>query len=131
MKIIGERMYLFLIGAFMYSMIEIAARGYTHWTMCITGGICLAILYDMDYMLRHLPLGVKCIAGALLITSVEFTVGTAVNIVLDWNVWDYSDKPLNLMGQICFPYSIAWFFLCFAAYAICHAMRKKFSAFPV
>ena len=26
-------------------------------------------------------------------------------------MWDYSDMPLNLAGQICVPYSILWMFL--------------------
>lgn len=130
MKKTGEKFFLFLIGAFMYSLIEIAARGFTHWTMFLTGGFCLMVMYDMDYILRNLPLGVKCIAGALLITAVEFTVGIIVNVRLHWNVWDYSGKPLNLMGQICFPYSIGWFFISFAAYGICYAVRKQFHEFP-
>ena len=125
MKAIGERMYIFLIGAFMYSLIEIASRGFTHWTMCITGGLCLVLLYEADYLLKELPLGVKCIAGAVIITFMEFTVGTIVNNRLHWNVWDYSDMPLNIGVQICFPYSIGWFFLSFAGYGICYAVRKK------
>lgn len=126
MKILGERIFIFLIGAFMYGLIEIAARGFTHWTMFITGGVCLAVLYDMDYILRKFPLGIKCIAGALIITLAELTVGIAVNLRFHWNVWDYSDMPLNFMGQICFPFSIGWFFICFVAYGICHLVRKQF-----
>ena len=34
-----------------------------------------------------------------------------VNIILQWNVWDYSNVPFNVMGQICLPFSIIWFFL--------------------
>jgi len=130
MKIAGERIFMFLIGAFLYSLIEIAARGFTHWTMFIAGGVCLALMYDIDRLMGNMPLGVKCIAGALLITTVEFISGILVNIKYSWNVWDYSDKPLNFMGQICFPYSVGWFFLSFAAYGICFAARRKFSSFP-
>lgn len=125
MKAISTRMYIFLIGAFMYSLIEIATRGYTHWTMCLTGGVCLAMLYEADYLLKELPLGIKCVAGGIIITFMEFSVGTVVNRYMHWNVWDYSDMPLNLNGQICFPYSICWFFLSFAGYAVCYAVRKR------
>lgn len=110
MKNAGERIFMFLIGAFLYSLIEIAARGFTHWTMFIAGGVCLALMYDIDRLMGNMPLGVKCIAGAVLITTVEFISGILVNIKYSWNVWDYSDKPLNFMGQICFPYSVGWFF---------------------
>ena len=30
---------MFLLGCFIYSLLEIAARGYTHWTMTLLGGI--------------------------------------------------------------------------------------------
>lgn len=29
----------------------------------------------------------------------------------DWNVWDYSNMPFNLLGQICLPFTVIWFFL--------------------
>ena len=35
----AERFFSFLMGFFIYSLIEIAARGYTHWTMALTGGL--------------------------------------------------------------------------------------------
>ncbi len=129
MKTAAKKMYLFLIGAFMYSLIEIAARGYTHWTMFLTGGICLMLLYDVEKATGNLPLGVKCVIGGALITAVEFTVGFIVNLKLEWNVWDYSERPLNLMGQICFPFSICWFFVCFLAYGICYIVNRRFSEF--
>lgn len=28
-----------------------------------------------------------------------------------WNVWDYNNMPLNLLGQICLPFTVLWFFL--------------------
>jgi len=34
-----------------------------------------------------------------------------VNIVLGWEVWDYSQLPLNIMGQVCLLYSGMWFFI--------------------
>lgn len=33
---------MFLLGCFIYSLLEIAARGYTHWTMTLLGGISAA-----------------------------------------------------------------------------------------
>ena len=44
----AERFFSFLMGFFIYSLIEIAARGYTHWTMALTGGLVLSILYDIN-----------------------------------------------------------------------------------
>ena len=38
---------LFGIGAIGYSLIELAFRGRTHWTMAVTGGGCAVALYRM------------------------------------------------------------------------------------
>lgn len=125
MKTIGTRAFVFLTGCFIYSLMEISARGFTHWTMTLTGGIILTILYEMFTGLRSFPFWQKCILGSLIITSVEFTVGVIVNIILGWNVWNYSDMPFNILGQICLPFTVLWFFLCIPAGFVCGIIRKK------
>lgn len=125
MKSIGTRAFVFLAGCFVYSFLEVASRGYTHWTMTLLGGVLLTILFEMFTRLKSTALWQKCLIGSLLITSAEFTVGVAVNIILDWNVWDYSDMPLNILGQICLPFSILWFFLCIPAGFVCNAIKNR------
>lgn len=125
MKTIGTRAFVFLTGCFIYSLMEISARGFTHWTMTLTGGIILTILYEMFTGLRSVPFWQKCILGSLIITSVEFTVGVIVNIILGWNVWNYFDMPFNILGQICLPFTVLWFFLCIPAGFVCGIIRKK------
>ena len=96
-----ENFILFLFGGVLYSLIEILFRGVTHWSMTITGGIWLGILYRQFTNKPDSPLFLKCLFGSAVITGFEFAVGCIVNLILDWNVWDYSSHPLNLMGQIC------------------------------
>lgn len=36
--------FLFLTGGLLYNMLELALRGWTHWTMFILGGICFLCL---------------------------------------------------------------------------------------
>ena len=43
-----ELFFAFLMGFFLYALVEIAGRGYTHWTMCLTGGMILAVLYTIS-----------------------------------------------------------------------------------
>ena len=31
---------------------------------------------------------------------------------MGWNVWDYTDQPFNLMGQICLPFAVIFSGLC-------------------
>ena len=87
------------------------------------------------YPLDHAPhrrcrrrgtLSDPCRCGALLITALEFTVGVADNLVMGWNVWDYSDMPLNLYGQICLPFTGLWFLLCIPAFGICRIAERRF-----
>lgn len=114
---------VFLTGAAGYSFLEIFWRGYTHWTMSISGGLCFVMLYFMNLSITSFNVLEKCLLGSALITFVEFVVGIAVNVILKWNVWDYSEIPFNFMGQICLPYSVLWFFLCFPVLKICTAMN--------
>lgn len=120
----GELVFAFLIGSFLYSLIEISTRGFTHWSMTITGGICLAYIYIVSTE-TQMNMFFKCAAGAVFITAIEFTVGYIVNIKLRWNVWDYSDMPLNLMGQICIPFSGVWFFLCYVGCKLSEVIKRQ------
>ncbi|MBQ1340435.1 MAG: hypothetical protein IIY35_07405 [Ruminococcus sp.] len=121
----SQYLFSFLMGYFLYSLVEIVGRGYTHWTMSLTGGIILAALYSIN-SLRSLTLWKSCFIGALLITAVEFAVGIFDNIIMHWEVWDYSDLPLNFMGQICLFFSLYWYILCIPAYYLCRSIRKRF-----
>ena len=49
--------------------------------------------------------------GSAIITVLEFITGLIVNVWMGLNIWDYSDMPLNIMGQICLPFTIAWLFI--------------------
>lgn len=124
---LSQGLFAFLMGYFCYSLIEILIRGYTHWTMALTGGMVLAILYAVNSS-RTMTLIKSCFIGAVIITAVEFAVGVVVNIIFGWNVWDYTDIPLNLFGQICLPFSGLWFLLCIPAYYVCTGIRRKFIA---
>jgi len=125
MRKLGEIAYVFLFGCFLYSLIEIAARGRTHWSMTLTGGACLAFIYHITTESK-MNLFARCFAGTIFITAAELVVGFFVNIIMKWNVWDYSDEPANFLGQICLPFSLIWFFLCIIGSGLCRVIEKKF-----
>lgn len=125
MQKIVRTLTVFLTGALTYSLAEIAFRGFTHWTMTITGGIIFSVLYRLHSNLTDTPLWGKCLLGSVIITSFEFTVGVIVNIILHWNVWDYSAVPFNLLGQICLPFTALWFVICIPAYLLCFFLKKR------
>lgn len=107
-----EFFFVFFFGGSIYATIEILFRNHTHWTMILAGGICFMSLY-LIVTRTHWPIVLKCLAGAFMITFVEFIVGYIVNIQLHWNIWDYSNSLFNIMGQVCPLFMIYWFILCF------------------
>lgn len=115
MKKAGEYGFIFMNGFFGYGLLEMLWRGYTHWTMGLAGGICFLAFYILSKSLAHLRIFYLCSLGALLITGIELVIGCWVNLGLGWQIWDYSDCPFNLWGQICLLYSLYWYFLCLFA----------------
>lgn len=126
LKKIFRYAFVFLLGAVMYNLIEVMFRGYTHWSMSIAGGSVLLIFYILSPELGRLRPVMGGLVGALVITSIELIAGVIFNIYLGANVWDYSDMPMNFLGQICLPFSAAWFLLYFPAQFICTALHRKF-----
>lgn len=105
---------IFILGGAAYGLLETLFRGYTHWTMVLTGGACVLTLYLLSGWLLSMNLVLSAMAGAVIITIYEFCVGVIVNLRLGWDVWDYSSLPGNILGQICPTFTLAWFMLCFA-----------------
>ena len=112
LKITIKYVFLGIIGLIIYMSLEILWRGYTHWTMGVLGGICFICLGLINELLSwKTPLVLQMLIGSTIITILEFITGCIVNLWLGWNVWDYSNLPLNLLGQICLPFSILWYFV--------------------
>lgn len=109
---------LYLIGGAIYCVIELLWRGRTHYSMFFAGGIVFSILVFIGAEMKNTPFLLKCLLGAAVITAVEFIFGYIFNIKYGMAVWDYSNMPLNISGQICLPFSALWFLLCAAVYKI-------------
>lgn len=109
MRQLIKDLILWLIGGFLYVIIELLYRGRTHWTMFILGGICfVAIGLINKYLSWETPLIVQALIGAIIVTILEFITGCIVNLWLGWDVWNYSRMPFNLLGQVCLPYFVLW-----------------------
>ena len=114
----------FAIGGVGYGLVEILVRGYTHWSMVLTGGAVLVLL-NLINKSRNVPLIYRCLLGMVVITSLEFAVGMLVNIRMGWGVWDYSHKPFNLLGQICLHFCGCWLLISIPAYKLCDIIAKS------
>lgn len=100
---------LFLTGGILYILLEIIWRSHSHWTMFLLGGLCFVCLGAINEIIQwEMPLWKQVLIGACIVTGLEFITGIIVNLMLHWNVWDYSSMPGNILGQICPQYFILW-----------------------
>ena len=99
---------LFIIGAVGYAAIEVIWRGRTHWSMMIAGGLCFVIFSLVAGWLQGRSILIKAVVCAIGVTAVEFIFGVIFNLWLGLGVWDYSSMPMNILGQICLPFTLLW-----------------------
>ena len=102
---IWKRIKLFLAGGAGYVGLELLYRGRSHISMFVAGGLCFLLLGSLRRRLP-LPMPVQGIFGSGIITAVELGFGLILN--RSHEVWDYSAQPMNLLGQICLPFSLLW-----------------------
>lgn len=117
---------IFLLGGTIYSIIEVVSRGFTHWSMTLTAGIALMIMYHHYAAHPDEGLLMKCLFGMVTITLCELVSGIILNLILHWDVWDYSHMYLNFLGQICPTFTAAWFLISVPAAYICEFVRLHF-----
>ncbi|MCR5484266.1 MAG: putative ABC transporter permease [Clostridiales bacterium] len=126
MKKFAERPYVFLCGSAVYGALEIVYRGHTHWSMALTGGTVLLLIYFINQRLPKLNIALKSLLGGGMITAVEFAVGCVVNMIFKLNVWDYSSRAYNILGQICPRFSLYWIGLSVPAFLLSSFLKQKF-----
>ena len=112
-KRVSESLFLWALGGTIYYTIEMIFRGFSHWSMFVLGGICILFFGQQglwtdwrDAMWKQV---IRC---TMFVTAGEFITGIIVYKFMNWKVWDYSDQPLNLFGQICVPFVILFSGLC-------------------
>ena len=93
----------------MYYSIEVLYRGYSHWSMFLLGGLCGVLIGLLNEKNKTISIWKQGLYGACIVTILEFIVGLIINLGLNWNIWDYSNVPFNILGQICLPFSIIWY----------------------
>lgn len=116
-----EYCVIFMVGGIVYIGCEVIYRGHTHWSMFILGGLCLIIiglLNEKPFFPESFGIIPQALLGAVIITVLEFVTGLIVNVWLGLGIWDYSNMPLNIMGQICLPFTLLWVILAAVAIVI-------------
>ncbi len=113
MKRLIKTLILLISGGCIYYGLELLFRGRSHPAMILVGSLCFLVIGALNegYLMWDIPLLVQAIIGAEVTTAIEFVSGVLLNIVLRLDIWDYSNMPLNLFGQICLPFFILWIFV--------------------
>lgn len=109
-----KTLILFGVGGGIYFLIEYVWRCLTHsqsthWTMFLVGGLAFLIVGGInEYLSWEMLLQIQILIGTLAILMIEFVSGCVLNLWLGLNIWDYSELPCNLLGQVCLPYAACW-----------------------
>lgn len=103
----------------MYYLLEVAYKTATghperiSWTMLVLA-IFLTIPIERcgAELPWECPLWAQSLCCATLVTIVEFIAGCVINLWFGLNVWDYSELPGNILGQICPQFFLVWLLIC-------------------
>ena len=126
MWILRKHLVLAATGGLLYVILELVWRGRSHWTMFMLGGLCFVALGLINEVLPwDMPLWEQAAVGVLLITALEFFTGCVVNLMLGWQVWDYSDLPWNILGQVSLKYSALWLPVSLAGIVLDDCLRYR------
>lgn len=107
MKKVTEYVFLWTLGGSIYYFLECIFRGFSHWSMFILGGICLCFLWFQGSSVGwEDAMWIQVIRSTVFVVACEFITGIIVNKWMRWQVWDYSDQPYNVFGQICLPFAV-------------------------
>ena len=103
-----RNLYLFIIGACGYAIIELLWRSRTHVTMAIAGGISLIFFSLIEKRFSEKNVIFRATLSALTVSFIELCIGIVFNLSYSMKIWDYSDQPLNLFGQVCPLFTVLW-----------------------
>jgi len=123
---IWKRMALFCAGGGAYVGLELLYRGRSHPSMFLAGGTCLLLIGHLNEVRPRLPLPLRILAGAGIITMVELAAGLLAN--RDYKVWDYRHQPGNFLGQICPAFCVMWVPVSALALGLYDGLKKVLKA---
>lgn len=113
-----------LIAGGIYLLIELAWRGYTHWTMLPLAAVIFVCAGVLDERENPPPFWGQVVIGTGIATALEFAAGLILNLWLGLGIWDYSHMAGNILGQICPQFTLAWAVLMAVSIKLENAMHK-------
>ncbi len=84
------------------------------WMFFIGGslGVVLGLINEFSFFKKHSNIFFQSLLGTAMVLILEYLAGVVLNKWLNLSLWDYSDLPMNVDGQISLLFAIYWFLLC-------------------
>ena len=117
---------LMYLGGMTYGALELLWRGRTHGSMFVLGGLCFVLIGKLGRVPSPLPIPLRALAAAGMVTALELGCGLLVN--REYAVWDYRNLPMNFHGQICLPFTLLWIPVSLAAIWLYDALDARVNA---
>lgn len=126
-KQLAKYAYLFWFGGSFYVTLEVIYRQYSHISMLILAGLVFIIIDLLNEIWGwETSLILQILVGTVIATIGEFITGCIVNLWLGLNVWDYSNLPFNLYGQVCLQFTLIWMPIILLAIVLGDVIRWRF-----
>jgi len=104
--------------------------GWTSLWMFFIGGLsalAVGFINQVNWVRKNLNVFLQCVLGAITILLVEFISGVFFNIwPFQLQLWDYSNLPLNILGQVSLQFGVYWFVMCPFAFWFDDFLRYHF-----
>ena len=126
MQRVAKYIYFAWFGGSCYVTLEVFWRGRSHWTMFVLAAILFVLIGLLNEIWTSWRLFPQAVAGAIIATAAELVTGCIVNLWLGWDIWDYSDMPGNVLGQICPQFALLWVLLSAVAIVLDDVIRWRF-----
>lgn len=112
-KHLYRNIFLFFTIGGTYTNIELLWRGVTYLPMLFIGGLSGIIVGALNQFPKFFKLKMyqECLVGTITTLIIEYISGCIINIKLHMHIWDYSNLPFNINGQVCLLYAGLWFIL--------------------
>lgn len=106
----------FLLGMFYFTLEglwRIPKGGYANIFMLAVGGLCGLFVGGINQVPKfyNMRIIIQSLIGTLIVLMIEYVSGLFLNCYLGLHIWDYSNLPFNINGQVCLLFGILWFLL--------------------
>ena len=126
-KQLQKYLFLFWFGGSFFVTLEVLWRQRSHFSMLLLAGIVFIIIGLLNEVWKwETSLIIQTLVGTIIATIGEFITGCIVNLWLGWQVWDYSELPFNLYGQVSLYFTLLWIPITLLAIILDDQIRYKF-----